>query len=605
MRRTLNSWLLQAGLITKSRRAKRKSRTPSVQELEVRAMLHCEVAADNVTVMEADTPTSAVVTVTIEPPQAETTLVSYSTLAISAHAGTDFEHVEGTLTFAPGVTAREVTVPIAGDAINEGDEMLHLNLQCPTAHDAHAHLIIQDSDPLPAVALGDAPSVSEGQSATTFAVFDVALSAPSGRAVTVSYSTASGTAASGEDFQAARGAVVFQPGETLKQVTVSVNGDVRQEPAETFLLEITSADYALIDDGQAVGTILAEDFQFLVTGAGPGGGPHVRVFDPLTGEERFGFFAYDASFTGGVRMATADVNCDGVPDIITAAGPGGGPHVRVFDGKTGEQLDGAIGSFFAYDVELHRRRVRGGRRSQRRRLCRHRHRGRCRRRSARAGLQRPGRQRAGQLLSLTSRASPAACAWPWPMSMATCWPTSSPAPAPAAARTCGVFDAAGSEIDHAAGQLLRLRIELQRRRVRGGRRRERRRPGGPDHRRGAGGGPHVRVFDGRTGRQMAGAIGSFLAYEERSPAACAWRPATSTAMKGWTSSQRPAPAAARTCGHSAPATARSWPPTSATAEPSAAACTSAGTDRSRRRRAASSIRWRCSTPPTACCCTKK
>ena len=122
--------------------------------------------------------------------------------------------------------------------------MLHLNLQCPTAHDAHAHLIIQDSDPLPAVALGDAPSVSEGQSATTSAVFDVALSAPSGRAVTVSYGTASGTAASDEDFQAARGAVVFQPGETLKQVTVSVNGDVRQEPAETFLLEITSADYA-------------------------------------------------------------------------------------------------------------------------------------------------------------------------------------------------------------------------------------------------------------------------------------------------------------------------------------------------------------------------
>ena len=111
MRRTLNSWLLQLGLIAKSRRAKRKTRNSSVQELEVRAMLHCEVAADNVTVMEADTATSAVVTVTIEPPQAETTLVSYSTLAISAHAGTDFEHVEGTLTFAPGVTARRSRSP--------------------------------------------------------------------------------------------------------------------------------------------------------------------------------------------------------------------------------------------------------------------------------------------------------------------------------------------------------------------------------------------------------------------------------------------------------------------------------------------------------------
>ena len=75
----------------------------------------------------------------------------------------------------------------------------------------------------------------------------------------------------------------------------------------------------------------------------------MRVFDPLTGEERFGFYAYDESFTGGVRTATADVNFDGAPDIITAAGPGGGPHVKVFDGKTGEQLDGDIGSFFAYE----------------------------------------------------------------------------------------------------------------------------------------------------------------------------------------------------------------------------------------------------------------
>src|SRR5262249_16695967 len=85
----------------------------------------------------------------------------------------------------------------------------------------------------------------------------------------------------------------------------------------------------------------------LLTRAGAGGGPHVRVFDahPLT--EKFSLFPY-TTFTGGVRVATADVNLDGTPDIITGGGPGGGPHVRVFSGKDGSQLPGMIGSFFAF-----------------------------------------------------------------------------------------------------------------------------------------------------------------------------------------------------------------------------------------------------------------
>src|SRR5262249_29496311 len=65
-----------------------------------------------------------------------------------------------------------------------------------------------------------------------------------------------------------------------------------------------------------------------------GGGPEVKVFNSQNQTALLDFFAYDVSFTCGVRVAIGDVNGDGTPDIITGAGPGGGSDIRVFDGKT-------------------------------------------------------------------------------------------------------------------------------------------------------------------------------------------------------------------------------------------------------------------------------
>jgi uncharacterized repeat protein (TIGR01451 family) len=86
----------------------------------------------------------------------------------------------------------------------------------------------------------------------------------------------------------------------------------------------------------------------LVTGAGAGGGPHVRVWSVTGGvlSELTGFFAYDPSFTGGVSLAAGDLTGDGVGELITGAGPGGGPHVRVLNAAGGVS---ELAGFFAYD----------------------------------------------------------------------------------------------------------------------------------------------------------------------------------------------------------------------------------------------------------------
>ena len=70
----------------------------------------------------------------------------------------------------------------------------------------------------------------------------------------------------------------------------------------------------------------------IVTGADIGGGPRVRVLDGLTGAGKADFFAYDSTFRGGVRVAVGDLDGDGRAEIVTGAGVGGGPDVRVFDG---------------------------------------------------------------------------------------------------------------------------------------------------------------------------------------------------------------------------------------------------------------------------------
>jgi hypothetical protein len=68
-----------------------------------------------------------------------------------------------------------------------------------------------------------------------------------------------------------------------------------------------------------------------------GGAGQVRVFD-INGAPRFTRAPFSSSYRGAVRVATGDVNGDGVADVIAARGAGGGGQVVVFDGATGAEI---------------------------------------------------------------------------------------------------------------------------------------------------------------------------------------------------------------------------------------------------------------------------
>lgn len=81
----------------------------------------------------------------------------------------------------------------------------------------------------------------------------------------------------------------------------------------------------------------------LVTAAGRGGGPHVRTFSSsgVFGPE---WRAYEEAFTGGVNVAAGDLNGDGVAEVVTAPKRGGGPHLKFFS-ASGHLLK----ELYAYD----------------------------------------------------------------------------------------------------------------------------------------------------------------------------------------------------------------------------------------------------------------
>jgi subtilisin-like proprotein convertase family protein/streptogramin lyase len=94
---------------------------------------------------------------------------------------------------------------------------------------------------------------------TPEAVFTVSLSSASSVPVTVNYSTADVSATSGSDYTATSGTITFDAGVTTRTILVSTSDDTDVEGDETFVVNLTAATGAVIQDSQGVATIQDDD----------------------------------------------------------------------------------------------------------------------------------------------------------------------------------------------------------------------------------------------------------------------------------------------------------------------------------------------------------
>jgi len=222
-----------------------------------------QISINDVAIVEGDSGSkNAVFDVTLSAASGRAVSVSWMTTAVSATANQDYAGGNGVLDFPAGTTTRSVNVAIYGDAVDEPNESFTVDLSAPVhatlADNQGLGTIVTDDSSLPGITIGDA-SVSEGDAGTVTLSLMVTLSASSAQTVKVNYQTMDDVAVSTSDYVATSGTLTFTPGQTSKQIDITVNGDTLNELDETVYGVLSTPVNAYIAVGLGTGTILNDD----------------------------------------------------------------------------------------------------------------------------------------------------------------------------------------------------------------------------------------------------------------------------------------------------------------------------------------------------------
>jgi hypothetical protein len=216
-----------------------------------------DISFENINVSESDG--NAIITLTLSQESTEVITVDYTTVDDTAINPDDYTTQSGTISFEVGATSQEISIPIIDDSLIEAEEIFFVdfsNVSNATLTNNQAQVTIVDDDLASLEITIDDISVSEGERIVTVTVN---LNQESPEIVTVDYTTVDDTATSPDDYTAKSGNLSFQPGETTKEIPITIINDNLNEINETFLVSLSNATVGTIAKEQAIITIIDND----------------------------------------------------------------------------------------------------------------------------------------------------------------------------------------------------------------------------------------------------------------------------------------------------------------------------------------------------------
>jgi hypothetical protein len=170
--------------------------------------------------------------------------IDYFTQAETAAEGQDYLAAAGTLTFEPGQTVAMLEIAILDDQINETSESFKIILSNPINLELNpeagsARIVIDNRLILPRVSFAESEIEAAEAEGGSSAALVVTLSEPAGpQGASVQYATQDESATQGEDYLAAAGTLIFEPGQAVAALAIPILDDVINEPSESFLVAL-------------------------------------------------------------------------------------------------------------------------------------------------------------------------------------------------------------------------------------------------------------------------------------------------------------------------------------------------------------------------------